>query len=212
MTRKLRCGIPLSLLVAVAAYGFTAESEDIEPPLKYTLIINGKPVDIVEGKPIRLAGELKNPEVTLNVDPHRTFIYLGVTFRYPRHFAFNTDLSDKEFRQWSVSGNDFKIKVFDLEGDITPAMYAGATSEAFGKGNWTTLDPRLRTRFGKHQLEGISAKGVADTNSLILDVYRVSSTRGRTRLLVLHYEAGKHTKEADAAIALLKESFVVTRQ
>src|SRR5262245_43368513 len=55
--------LPIQFLaVVVAACGYAADPEEAEPPLQFTLEVNGKQTAVTEDKPVRLAGEFKNPE------------------------------------------------------------------------------------------------------------------------------------------------------
>lgn len=212
MSWKLLHLVQAFLLIAASARA--AEPEAVEPPLKYTLFVDGKATDISEGKPVRLSGEFKNPEVTLKVDPHRVFTYAGISFRFPQYYTFEADLTDKEARTWTLSGNDAKVMIADLQGDVSLPTYAEAVSENVGKGALKILDRKLKAKFGEHTLSGMSTKVNIGTVESSMDFYLISTTGGRTRFLIVMdgYLNSGHTKEGDTAIKLLKESFAIKRK
>src|SRR6188508_2535975 len=89
--------------------GVYASDETREPPAKYRLEVDGKAYAIAEGEALKLTGTLTDPTVKLLVEPYREFAHGGVTFLYPRSFTFEADLQDADAKNWTLSGNDFKI-------------------------------------------------------------------------------------------------------
>lgn len=204
----------LAVCLAVARCVLAVEPEDIEPPAKYTLIINGKASEISESEPILLKGEFKNPDVLLRVDPHRRFPYAGFNFRYPRHFTFAADLTEKHARTWTLSGTDAKIMIADLEGKVSLATYASAVSDNLGNEELKILDRNLVAKFGDQSVPGLRTKLTVGVVESSMDFFLISTAGGRSRFIVFMdgYLDGGHTKEGVATLALLKESFVLTRK
>ena len=209
---KLHLAIHLATCFAIAGSGAASEPEDVEPPVKYTLIVDGKATEISEGKPVRLAGDFKSPEVSLKLDPNRTFKYAGVKFQYPRHFSFGADLAGNEARLWTLRGNDVNIMVADVEGYATLTVFARSMANNLGKGTVSFVDRKLNGKLGGHNLPGLKVKITIGETESSMEFYMIGKGGGRTRFLVFHDHTATRSKDGDAAFTLLNDSFDITRK
>lgn len=96
----------------LAVSSWPAEDLRKEPPLTYTLIIDGQRVPVEVGKEVAVAGQFRDPRVKLEVGSTRTFQFAGVKFDYPGAFGWEADVEDPDTVNWTLSGNDYKIMVF----------------------------------------------------------------------------------------------------
>lgn len=112
---------------------FSFAAEDMEPPLGYTLLINGIEHRMKSGETIQLKGTFTDPSIKLIADKERLFSYTGLSFRYPAYFSFEADLKSENNKNWILSGNDFKIMIFKVKGALIPDTFAHSVAKKFGK-------------------------------------------------------------------------------
>jgi hypothetical protein len=200
-------------LVAVVLLVFTglvnANDETREPPAKYRLELEGKAHLLTEGEPLKLTGSFNNPTAKILPEPHREFTYGGVSFLYPRAFMFEADLSDPANKQWTLSGNDFKIMYFVMSQKVTPEQYARSTMKQLGEKN-CKLSEVTTDLLGK-KLPGTRLEATITGHRIIFDIFTLPATDG-SRLLILQDnpdEAGRNSKEGQESVAVLKKSLTM---
>lgn len=202
--------IAIALILQIEPTYAVDLDESREPPLQYMLHIDGKPIAIEENNDLVIKGHFADPNIKLVVEPVRVFPYRGVSFKYPRHFVFEAELEDQDAQIWTLSGNDFVIMYFDLNGDVSADWYATELLSQFGKENGKIVDRDIAVLLGKQKLKGTRMRVTVATHTMQMDVYRLGFNKDRTRLLVFQDsldEKSKPSKEGTAALSLLKESF-----
>ena len=202
------------LLVAGVAHAAGDVDESVEPLASYTLLVDGKPFTVSVDEKVTLHGSFVDPRVELRVGKTRTFPYAGLRFQYPAHFTWEADLDGGRFRNWTLSGNDFKIMLFVTAEDLVPANYVTQLRSKFGRDRTSASD---RTqRLGERVFEG--KRLVADVAGYRFrqDVYALPPVPkgGGWRLIVLQAPVdpeGGAKKEVDEALRLLEQTFAVVR-
>lgn len=200
-----------SLLALLFLIGFGclcfAADESQEPPLIYTLEIDGQQHELLLDKPITITGAHNNPEVKLRASSTRQFTYGNVAFQYPASFTWEAEIVDENSKSWVLSGNDFKLMYFILPYEITVEEYAQSLANQFGEKK-IRISETERT-LGSQKLKGrllfVRIAGV----TLNLEVYEFQSNKG-TRLLVLQDSPPDNSaisKEGETALHLLSTSF-----
>ena len=116
MASARRASLPagLILLLTCSAYSFgEGPSADLEPPLLLYFETDGKRIPIELDKPFDPAALAGTKTATLRAEPYRVFPYAGLSFRYPRGYAYSFDasLGEGAVSVWEVEGTDFKILV-----------------------------------------------------------------------------------------------------
>lgn len=191
-----------------------APDESKEPPLTYSVRIGDKSVTTVEGETARFEGTFTNPEVTIAAQQHRMFPYQGVSFKYPRSFTFEADLSDPDAKIWTLSGNDFKIMYFVLNTRLTAADFARTMINQFGKQSSKVLNGSAKTTLGKHTLLGATLRATLATHSMIMEIYGIPTPGARTKLLVFQDsldDSGNRSQEGKATLQVFRSSFDIER-
>lgn len=96
--------LALALLAPSPWPAMAAPGDEVEPPLEYSLEVDGKSVDARAGEVVEL--ETANPRTRVKVVPKatRTFSRHGITFQYPNNYSFEYDGSDKEALSWTLDG------------------------------------------------------------------------------------------------------------
>lgn len=197
----------LPLLLAVSSFALAAD-ESKEPPLNYSLKVGGTSYSIEEGKSFKMKPVSGEGSAILVADEHRVFNYQKVTFKYPRYFAFEVDLSDPASLSWTLSGNHCVVMLFSIEGEITAGEFGELMAGQFGKKNTATEDSHL-TLAGKERTAiklNVSLVG----SRLTQEILKLKSPKGRTQLLVIQDtldDGGKHTEEYTAAMKMIDTSF-----
>ena len=100
-----------STLALMLCSGALVASEDKEPELGYTLLVDDQPIRLQPNKETVIAGIFTNLHVRLIPEQERHFTYGGFSFKYPAHFGFEADFRTPGLKLWTLSGNDFVIMV-----------------------------------------------------------------------------------------------------
>lgn len=191
----------------------TSRDESQEPAVSYSLTLGERKVEIEEGKSVEITGSFTNPQVTLEASASRTFPYLGLSFAYPRSFTFEADFSSPESKSWTLSGNDFKIIVFSLAGDVSARKYVESVGELLGDG--TMQRSKAELKLGSLKVDGAAVRFKLVGTSMRMEAYKLPSLAGRTRLLVLQDvppEGKTESPEAISTRALIESTFRLTEK
>ena len=101
---------PTLIVFAGLSIGSVVLADDAsEPPLTYTLEVDGKKFLLNADKTVILKGSFNNPKVTLRASETRRFEQDDIAFNYPANFTFEAVLSDPEVRSWSMTGNSVTL-------------------------------------------------------------------------------------------------------
>ena len=180
--------------------------------MKYSVMVGEKSVMISEGQTVQLDGTFSNPKITVTPQPFRVFTHQGLSFEYPRAFTFEADLEDRNAKNWTLSGNDLKILYFVLEESLSTADFSNSMIIQFGRKNAKVVNANASIKLGKHTLAGTTLHATIITHSMVMDIYRIPSRDGVTKLLVFQDSldgSGNRSKEGEQAIARIKSSFAL---
>lgn len=184
--------------------------ESREPPLSYVLEVGGARVPVEEGRAVRLEGTFTDPEVRLEVGAHRTFSYGGISFRYPRSFLFEADVSDPEAKSWTLEGNSLTVIVYRIQADVGAADLIESIAEEVGEAE-PTLEP-TRIELGGRAVEGLRWRAEIARQRLVYEVFPIPTPgAGTTHLLLLDLpgdDAGR-SDEAGRVLPVIAEAFEV---
>jgi len=200
----------LMLLTTVCVtFGSTIHADDTtEPPVTYTLEVNGQKYLLTADKTVILKGNFQNPKVTLRASSTRRFEHGGVAFDYPANFTFEADLSDPGIRTWTMSGNNVTVMLFHFDEPVKPTELIASTAESLGT-NVERMEPtslKLGTLNARGQSALLKVGGVA----LSYTVVATPSAAGKSRLLIvqdLPQDDGRPSDEKTTILKMLSESF-----
>lgn len=182
--------------------------ESIEPPLKYSLAIDGKSHEIIENQPIEIEGEFEDPVVKLTVDNYRVFPYGGISFKYPRYFTFEADLVEPGCRIWTLSGNDCKILCFEYSAPVTAKAFARRMVANFGEDNCKLSEDQ--SELGDKTMSRVTIRAKVVDSNIVCHVYDIPSSQGAKLLVIQDFpddDSGGISKEGKKTIELLKKTF-----
>lgn len=197
----------LSALLLLAAPGRLMADETTEPPVAYTLEINGQPYALSPDKPLKITGDFSNPELTLRVAQTRILQAAGVSFSYPSYFTFEADTTDPEVQTWTVSGNDVTIMLFRFAEPVTPRELATSTAGELNVAEPTIED--LAVSLGGKELAGVKATMPLGGLTIIQQSLEIPGAAMGSRMLVVQEVRSAGAAEAaelGAALKLLKSS------
>ena len=163
------------LILCIGSTCFAAD-ESQEPPLKYTLEINGQGHELVLDKPVKLQGEYSNPKVVLRASSIRHYTYGDITFQYPASFAWEAEIEGHNEKTWILSGNDFKIMYFILPDVLSVEAYSQAMAKQYGKGSTRISDTERELGGQRHNGKLLFVKLAGTT--LSLEVYSLPAKTG----------------------------------
>jgi len=185
-----------------------AGDETTEPKLGFTVRIGESEVHLSEGDQLPAKGTFTDPSVSVTVDPERVFTHAGMSFSYPRHFAFEADLSDAASHSWTLSGNDVKIMIFRFATELSVDAFVKELTDGFG--SKSTISPVL-IELGPRQYAGRRIRAVLATHEFTQDVFALPSVKGRARILVVQDDASGNKPESQPTRALLAKTFQITQ-
>jgi hypothetical protein len=186
--------------------------ESKEPPLEFVVKVGDKSITLNEGGTARLEGKFTNPQISVSPQPHRVFPYGGINFMYPRTFAFEANIANPDHKNWTLSGNDFKIMFFVLNARLTTNEFANSMIDQFGRENCKVTDANAKIILAKQSLSGTTIQITVATHKMVMDVYRIPSSGAVTKLVVFQDsldDAGNRSPEGLQALKELESSFNV---
>lgn len=200
---------PTLIVFAGLSIGALVLADDAtEPPLTYTLEVDGKKFLLSADKTVILKGSFNNPKVTLRASSTRTFEQDDIVFNYPANFTFEADLSDPEVRTWTMSGNNVTLMLLAFDEEVTPAGLITSTAESLE----TTAEGMkpASLKLGSLTAEGQSAFVKVGDVSLFYTVVTIPTAEGKGRLLLVQdipQDDGKPSDERATVVEMLEESF-----
>lgn len=198
---------------AILCFGLTAAmapaaDESVEPPLELTIVVNGQEQPISFNQPVTIKGDYKNPSITIKPAPTRHFPYGGIAFNYPVHFAFEAEIGQPNYKQWSLDGQNVVIMYFSMGIEFTPETYVAQMVRQFGEDK-SVVTPTER-RLGKHTLKGQRVRiTVGDSAVIVQEGLALPAPAGTSRILVLQDTPaadGSTSAEMTEVLKLLGES------
>jgi hypothetical protein len=195
-----RLALPLVLVSLASAWCRAGEST--EPPVVYTLEVDGQAVSLSPDTPLKLEGSFENPTLTLRVAQTRTLQADGVTLSYPAYFTFEADTADPEVKTWTASGNDVTLMLFSFSEPVEARVLAESTAEAL-----QSQDLKLeavKVKLGDSERDGVKAIMTLADQMVIQQVLTLPPTSKGSRLLVLQEVRGQGAGEAAELGATLK--------
>ena len=203
--------VPFLSLGCNSAVTVTVDESE-EPSLRYSVMVGEKTVTISEGQTVQVDGTFSNPKLMITPQAHRVFSYQGLTFEYPRAFTFEADLDDRNAKNWTLSGNDLKIMYFVLNANLSTADFSSNMIDQFGGKNAKVADANATITLGKHILTGTSLHATVVGHQMVMDIYRIPSRVGVTKLLVFQDSLdslGHRSKEGEQTIVGIKSSLTI---
>ncbi|NUQ26653.1 MAG: hypothetical protein HUU34_22120 [Saprospiraceae bacterium] len=131
--------VALLLLMTNSLIGQGQDSlsvNEIEPPLRLELTIDGKTYTLKDGDELKLKGVAANPTVSVRSAAFRQFQFESVYFEYPTHFAYTYE-EDFGYRIWSLDGSDFIILMFVYDVPVVLDELVDEMVAQFGAENCT---------------------------------------------------------------------------
>ena len=186
------------------------DPESVEPPLGFAIQLGDQSIRLHEGESAKLNGKFENPEVKLISDDFRTFPYAGVSFRYPKHFAFEADFELEGRRYWALDGNNCVISIHAHTARLTVTEFAELLVDQYGAANCRVTDTTLT--LANQTLKGKRVEASIATSKIVQEVFLLPTGRTCT-LLMLQDTPGKDgaaSEERRIAGNLLSKSFAVS--
>ena len=203
--------IAVPLLFAILSSSLLAD-ESVEPKLNYTLRIGERSYAISEGKTFEVDQISEKSKARLVADVHRIFSHQNFSFKYPRYFAFEADLSDPGHKSWALSGNDTKIMILTFRDTLTPKQFAANLAQTFGEKNTTIADAKVN--LGKAVYDGALVDTTVAGSRMMMEILPTTTPKGWTKLIVIQdsvSDAGAHSQEYKELMVMLSESFAETK-
>lgn len=156
-------------------------AKDEEPPLLFEVKTTDTTQVFVENLTKKWEGTITNSDVTISVYPWKLFPHNNIEFEYPRTFSFEADLSDTS-DMWILSGNDFKIMVFQSNEEIAMTEYVEKMTAKFGSANSNTSF--ISRTLGNVQYKGTKISVTLAGASLEMSVFQITAKNGKKFLLI----------------------------
>jgi len=190
--------------------------EDEEPPQTFQLEIDGsKGIPIELDQPFAAASIPVGKTAVLRVEAYRTFRYAGLSFRYPREYLFEADLTNAGIASWILTGNDCMLNIQRHEGRADPEALRNELLEhlmgAYKPGLSETAAVRLK--LGTATVTGTRVQVQLWGEAIHQDVFAFRP--GRDSVVVLIQDTlkdGKPSADCIRAKRLLTEALVLPAQ
>lgn len=190
-----------------------------EPPLSYSLTIDGQSYAVEAGKPLKIDGSFTNPRVELVVGDVRLFNFEGVRFKYPAQFSFKAE-RNAALSSWALTGEACEqciLYLYLLAEPIDPAQFGRLLAAQYQNADGTVPERVEATReLGELSLAGVKLEAVtgaaAEGQGIVQEIYQPDGEGGR-RLLILQYPSNldelpeAQAAEINALLASLEASF-----
>jgi hypothetical protein len=186
-------------------------AEDKEPPQIFFLESGGKKLPVELDKPFK-AADLGGDTATLRVEPHRVFSYAGLSFHYPRQYAFNATTQPPVLSMWTLSGTDCVIMVHRYKGEQDHAevrrKYLDGMAKRFKEGG------KYKESEAALELKGTALKGtaleLAVADELVRQEVYAFKSGGDSVVFILQNSPRKGGTPSDERVQagrMLKETF-----
>ena len=188
------------LIIGISSMCYASDDSQ-EPPLKYTLEINGQQHEVARDKPLQIKGTYNDPKVMLRASTVRYFTYGDIAFQYPASFTWKAKITSNDDKVWLMTGVDFKIMYF-----ILPEVSADAFALLMAK-KFRVASPRIsdtERTLGGHKYKGKLLQVKLADIAIREEVYALPAKAGSTRLLLL---TGANTEEGEKALVIFSKSF-----
>lgn len=182
--------------------GWCFADDTAEPPVVYTLEVDGQSVTLAPDTPLKLEGSFNNPTLTLRVAQTRTLQADGITLNYPAYFTFEADTSDPDVKTWTASGNDVTLMLFSFSEEVAAKALAESTAQALQSRDLKV--EAVKVKLGDSEREGVKATMTLADQSVIQQVLALPPSPRGSRLLVLQEVRGQGAGEAAELGATLK--------
>lgn len=202
--------VALLLLVTCSLIGQEQDSlsaNDIEPPLRLELTIDGKTYTLKDGDEIKLKDVAANPTVSVRSAAFRQFQFESVYFEYPTHFAYTYE-EDFGYRIWSLDGSDFIILMFVYDVPVVLDELVAEMVAQFGEEN-CTITPFER-KLGEIPCAGKRIEVSLIGQSLNYEILDIPYPDDKKRILAfqdIRDEAGNSSSESTLTMQQINTSF-----
>jgi hypothetical protein len=184
-----------------------AADESTEPKLSFTVRIGSTELHLTEGDQLPAKGTFTDPSVSVTVDPERVFTHAGLSFSYPRHFAFEAELEDRASQSWTLSGNDVKIMIFRFPTELSVDSFAKQIAKGFGPN--ASISP-ISIQLGPKEYSGQRVRATVATHEFTQDIFPLPPVKEQGRFFVVQDDASGTKPESKPTRALLAKTFRVT--
>ncbi len=180
--------------------------EDEEPPLLFSIVVNGDTVKMLENDIQTLEGKYTDPTLSVSVHNWRQFPHGGISFEYPRNFSFEAEF-DSYGKIWTLSGNSLTIMYIKMNGFLTIDMYTNELKSQFGQDN-CKVEEITKTMNGE-TFDGRLLTVTLLTQNLNMEILEIDGDETKDFLVFqdapneLESESGEYTK----TMARVNETF-----
>ena len=192
---RLACFTTLGLIIPSLA-----ADQSKEPPLGYTLRIEGQNVRVEAGSETTIQGKFENPKVLLEPDTERHFTYAALDFRYPAYFAFKAEMETEGIRIWTLSGNSCVLMIQHYQAvEMTVEDFANALKDQYGKS--ATVKPISR-KFNNQTYNGLQVIAKLAGAKITQDVLPFNSKGGSRFLMIQQSDGDSDVSKAESGLVV----------
>ncbi len=180
--------------------GYTNTDQSIEPPDQYLLKVDGQEFPIELNKLSQLSVKFSNPKIILTVKPTKVFDYGGVYFEYPRYYTFEASLCNKNFKGWTLSGNDAKIMIYNYQTVVGHKAMANIMLEQYGPQKCKL--EKCKMIIPNRVLHGTRVVAKIGKITLFQEIYSFKHASGSTLLILQDSPENEDAASAEATILM----------
>jgi hypothetical protein len=183
-----------------------ADDESREPALDYSLKIDGQVYPARIGEKIALKGIFTDPIIVIGASDKRRFAFGGISFDYPAYFTWEAEIEGAHYKNWTLSGRDFKIMYFRMSNPFSPEAYAAGMLKRF---EGTPLRD-VERKFGGIAIKGKSFSVKSGGHSIRNEALALPVAEGSALLVLQDSSEAGISEEGSKTLSMIERSFSVS--
>ncbi|MFT5288527.1 MAG: hypothetical protein ACI82F_000584 [Planctomycetota bacterium] len=202
----------LGLSTVLCAFPLLSGDATTEPPLTYTLEIDGKPFELVGGEPTEIKIKGKKHVVSVVPGATRLLELPGLEFEYPAGMTFSY-LDMDSMQSWRLTSDESTVLLYRFESVSAAEMISGMITGFEAAMQKTDFGPKkVQLKNGREIFKGTAERFLQNGLTLQLEFYPIKLEGGTECLLILQgpIEDGDLSQALGNLRGVLEESLAPT--
>ena len=194
--------LPILLLLA-APFAINAQNTADEPANTVNLVIDGRSYSLEEGGTVDVTVGGTTVKATASIADTKHIRGGGVSFDYPRYYAYEHETSDG-LERWALDGNNMVVTLMAMGAAVSTEELTDGMKDRFGKKNCTVKPTSIE--LGGRSLSGQRLNVTLAGTGLTIDVLELPQQDGGSTFLLIQdlvEEGGGTSEENQETLGLL---------
>ncbi len=193
--------LPLLLLLALP-FAVNAQNSVDEPANTVNLVIDGHSYAVEEGGTVDVTVGGTTVKATASIGDTKHIRGGGVSFDYPRYYAYEHETSDG-LERWALDGNNMVVTLMAMGAAVSTEDLTDGMKDRFGKKNCTVKPTSIE--LGGRSLSGQRLNVTLAGTGLTIDVLELPEQNGGSTFLLIQdlVQEGGASDENQETLGLL---------